>query len=473
MMTQHWMRCAWRRGGLLLVAGWLLAIMTGPGMADDRQCPTLWQAIPIVSVTPVMPVITWHAHDLLSYGDGRTDNPVSVGELDVVFTPLARTDFSGYRVTATPSEDDPGTSAALGIEAETRYVSHADAYQAVRLNLEPGTKYYIEVVAVNPGLGDTWYLLSEAQGNQDNLMAVTYLSPPFPGAHSDIYIDAVTNAPSNLADMDLPAPGNAHQGTHFLVYQLDEELHSFRWLNPEIFGPFDHVWQSFQADGDHYYDQDFARRLLDRDNAPGTPAKGADILCTDNEGVVDACPAGGQARRKQWDLNTYRVQVARVGGQVEYQQDVSVLSSRLPLKEEQAIIGSMHYYYEVFFHLDPGVYDFTVQAGRKDGNTFRAMSGKAVVRFDIPGDYRQYNQSIHEWIAIVDEVARGIDEDSDRPRWFAADNPWNYYYPGPWIKAIDGQWVIDTDNPFQAWSTFAPHLYRTTKIIAHLNNIYD
>ena len=45
--------------------------------------------------------------------------------------------------------------------------------------MAPGTKYCLEVVAVNPGLGNTWYLLREAPGNQDNRMS--YPSLPFPG----------------------------------------------------------------------------------------------------------------------------------------------------------------------------------------------------------------------------------------------------------------------------------------------------
>ena len=74
----------------------------------------------------------------------------------------------------------------------------------------------------------------------------------------------------------MPTPGNDHQGTHFLVYQLDEELHSFRWLNPEVFGSCNHVWQACQVDGTQtvHPDPSDPGLILDRDNAPGTFAKG-------------------------------------------------------------------------------------------------------------------------------------------------------------------------------------------------------
>ena len=57
-------------------------------------------------------------------------------------------------------------------------------------------------------------------------------------------------------------------GVHYLVYKQDQELHTLSWLNPEIFGPFDHTWEvSGSATED---------------------AKGADILCTDEDGdLVD------------------------------------------------------------------------------------------------------------------------------------------------------------------------------------------
>ena len=33
------------------------------------------------------------------------------------------------------------------------------------------------------------------------------------------------------------------RGVHFLVYKANQELHTLRWLNPEVFGPFDHKWK--------------------------------------------------------------------------------------------------------------------------------------------------------------------------------------------------------------------------------------
>ena len=58
------------------------------------------------------------------------------------------------------------------------------------------------------------------------------------------------------------------RGTHYLVYKENQEQHTLRWLNPEVFGPFDHVWK-------------------DKTRAD---AAGADLLCTDEDGdLVEDC----------------------------------------------------------------------------------------------------------------------------------------------------------------------------------------
>lgn len=461
-----------RLGSLLLVAVLLIAAMTAPAAASDTKCPKLWDKIEIVSVTAVEPVATWNASDLLSYGDGSLKT--SVGVLDITFTPLSSmmSQFDGYRITATPSDDDPGTSDALGIDAVSQNVSHKEAQSAVRMNLEPGTKYFIEVVAVKRRL-KTDYILSRAQGNQDDSMGITLLSPPFLGAYTDARWDdfdadantAITLGPVSTGttlvdDLSLPNPTNQHQGAHFLVYKEDTDLHGFRWLNPEVFGPFDHVWQ----------------RKNTKAETIAAGKEGADILCTDSDGDVDVCGATAD-RIKKWDINKYRVQITDVDtGTVEYQQDLDVIQRTITTvgTTETDGLATAKYYYEAFFNLANGEYDFSVQAGRLDGSTWRPMSGKAVVRFDITDDYRRYNQSIEEWVRIVEEVAKGIDENDDRERWF--DSKWKHYgdsinsdkvgtnsSPAAYSVAISGAGtgvVVNMED-------------RAVSFIANLNNIYD
>ena len=48
--------------------------------------------------------------------------------------------------------------------------------------------------------------------------------------------------------------------------------------------------------------------------------------------------------------------------------------------------------YEATFTLNDGTYTFAVDAGYVDGGRFYALSDKAQVEFDIPDDYRRYNQ---------------------------------------------------------------------------------
>ncbi len=475
-------RGSFRLGSLVLVAALLIAAMTAPAMAGDTKCPKLWSAIEITSVEAVEPVAVWDASDLLAYGDGSVKT--SVGELKVSFDPLPEMMtrfFSGYRITATPSDNDPGTSKELGVKSVTKYVNHAEAkdmaMSGIRMNLEPGTKYYIEVVAVNAGLGNNYYILSEAQGSQDDESAITLLSPPFLGAYNhdgmmfgdSEAIGGVDHyGTGDLWDtLKLPVPGREgadHRGTHFLVHQVDNNLHGFRWLNPAVFGPYDHVWKSADDIG----------------------KKGADILCMDKDGAVSACGTTADRGKGKWDITKYRVEITNVKtGNVEYRQDVSLLGAAANMGPvvltDQVATGTpddparndrsgVNYYYEAFFNLADGEYDFSVQAGRIDDGEWRQMSGKAVVRFSIPGDYRKYNQNWEQWNDIVDEVAKGIDEESDRDRWFGSI--WNIH--NDIIKDKKGATGGATGESNQnAAIAGSKDVSRAVLLIANLNNIYD
>ncbi len=116
------------------------------------------------------------------------------------------------------------------------------------LDLQPGTNYDIDVVAFFYSVQT-----SPNQSNQDSLGATTFLSPPFLGG-------GVREGAMNLSPL---APSD--RGVHYLVYRSNQELHTLRWLNPQVFGPFDHKWKKLAEEG-------------------------ADILCTDKDGdLQDDC----------------------------------------------------------------------------------------------------------------------------------------------------------------------------------------
>ena len=82
-----------------------------------------------------------------------------------------------------PGDDDPGDSDELGVEDYES--SELIARPAVVgstitevLNLEPGTKYYVNVYAVNHNTVQ----ISPNQRDQDSSSATTLLSAPFLGA---------------------------------------------------------------------------------------------------------------------------------------------------------------------------------------------------------------------------------------------------------------------------------------------------
>ena len=168
-----------------------------------------------------------------------------------------------------PGDDDPGNSKDVGAKAYksdsliARPAVVGDTVTEV-LNLEPGTKYYVTVHAVNHNTVQ----VSPSQRAQDSISDTTLLSAPFLGAlrwhPSDGTVtgneftrtglgtgsprrcappwDTLT-ATCNYAWWEFGLGDTDFQGTHFAVYDVESEAkqHYFRWLNPAIYGPFDHV----------------------------------------------------------------------------------------------------------------------------------------------------------------------------------------------------------------------------------------
>ena len=363
-------RSLFRLGALAMVAGLLVVALTVPAAAADQTCDVenMLDEVVILSVTPIESAFTWDRGDLLSYGDGDAGT-YPTGQLEVQFNDI-NTAFpiTHYDVIATPS-DDPGVSEELGIDEVVTSVNRPSDVGSVvtaTLDLQPGTNYDIDVVA-------NFYSvqISENQSNQDSLGATTFLSPPFLGG--GVRADIMTVAPQSPSD----------HGTHYLVYKENQENHTLRWLNPEVFGPFDHKW-----------------KVADKE--------GADILCTNEDGdLEDNCASDDVV-----GITHYRVTVTDEDGTNQYTETVKVIETDEPV-------------YEATFPMNDGTYTFAVDAGYVDGKRFYALSDRAQVEFEIPDDYRTYQQSQNSVHALLDDIVGKVDGVGDDFDGFY-DSVWDY-----------------------------------------------
>ena len=428
-------RSLFRLGALAMVAVLLVVALTVPAAAADQTCKKdqMLNEVVILSVTPLESVFTWDASELLSYGDGGAGT-YPTGQLEVKFNDINTAHkITHYDVIATPS-NEPGTSDNLGIDEVTDQVNRPGDVGSVvtaTLDLQPGTNYDIDVVAYFYSVQ-----ISPNQSNQDSLGATTFLSPPFLGGGID------------STNMNESAASPSDRGVHFLVYKDDEELHTLRWLDPQTFGPFDHKWK---VKGD-----------------AGTDAKGADILCTDEDGgLVDNCYAG---HKDVVGISHYRVTVVDDNGNTEYIDNVEVSAA-----DAKGIFSAQ-------LNLNDGTYTFAVDAGYVEGEKFYALSDKAQFEFDIPDDYRRYNQGQDEANALLDDIASQVaGEEDDFDAFY--DSDWNYddyKADGSSITkpaALPG-FLVSTDptseeNSARAEANLAAEPNRQSALIIFLNNLYN
>ena len=363
-----------RLGALGMVTALLVTALTVPATAADRTCDdaNMLDQVVILSVTPLESVFTWEADDLLSYGEGKAGT-YTVGQLEVQFEDInSLFKITHYDVIAVPT-DDPGTSDALGIDEVVTSVDRpreVGSTVTTTLDLEPGTNYAIDVVAYYYSIQ-----VSPNQGNQDRLAATTFLSPPFLGG--------------GIAGEHMTKESPSDQGVHYLVYKNDGQLHTLRWLNPAIYGPFDHTWKDPNK-------------------------KGADILCTNDDGdLEDDCKAADVE-----GVSHFRVVVTDEDGTTEFSHEVAMSPS-----------AGDTYSYE--FNLNDGTYTFALDAGYVDGGKFYALSDRAQVEFDIPRDYTRYNQTAStdtttgELEALIDDILEAVNGEEDDFDSFY-DSDWNY-----------------------------------------------
>ena len=418
-------RSVFRLVALAMVAVMLVLALTIPAATASKTCAEerMFDEVVILSVTPVESSFQWDASELLSYGNGKAGK-YTTGQLEVQFNDInTEHNITHYDVIATPSSE-PGTSKELGIEEKVTRVdrpSEVGSTVTAVLGLEPGTNYDINVVA-------NYYSIqtSPKQGRQDSFSATTFLSPPFLGSG---FHTSLTFADESPADY----------GVHFLVYKVDEELHSFSWLNPADFGPFDHVWK--------------ADALADPPLVAGK--EGADILCTNRKGNLDdSCNVGGNEDDDAIGITHYRLTITDQNGIIEYLETVEKFAGT-PLD------GTI---YSAEFSLNDGTYNFAVDAGYEEAGQFYALSDKAQVQFDIPNDYRKFNQTSAEIEALLDDIVgsvAGKDEAYDP----FLDSVWNYR-----DYASDGSVVKELEDGAPLSVVVPAHGKALT---VYLNNLYD
>lgn len=393
------MRSLFRLGTLAVIASLLVVALTVPAAAAESTCPAgrKYDAVEIVSVEPANAPMEWSARSLLYFGDGAA-NTYATGQLRVTFDDIEDAhDFYGYEIVATPSDgtSDPGVSKALGVDEVTEYIarpSQVGSRVSKDLNLEPGTRYDIRIRAVSTdgrieGQKFEPTVISGEPQTNDIMSGVTLLSPPFLGA-------LITDA--QKAEIDDPET----EGSHYIVYKGDGEHHEFRWLNPAIFGPFDHVWKPGEK-GD----------------------EGADLLCTQENGDLDDDCSGSDVV----GITHYRLTVRDADNisHIAFQDTLEAMATTdLPITANSLVDDNL--YYKVNFNLSDGDYWFEVDAVLVDGRKVSPMSNKAVVRINIPKDLRVYDQNFDQYKDLLEEevIAHIIKDADNSEAW--RDSMWNY-----------------------------------------------
>lgn len=407
------LRGLFRLGTLTLLALTLMVALVLPSSAKGHECSSsqMLDEVEIVNVAAKAAPASWSAQDLADFDyDGDIEN----GLLEVSFKDIPTDfDFDGYIIEAVPGDDDPGDSDDLGVDdykSPSLIARPAVVGSTVTevLNLEPGTKYYVTIYAVNHNTVQ----ISPNQRAQDSSSATTLLSAPFLGALDWGYVysadnldDGTNTAPFyRIGDACTPAdtpvaPCEAegwrrvdladrdYKGVHFSLYGVEGEAgqHYFRWLNPGDYGPFDH--------------------LLDMDHSPARDAgKQADMLSFDKDGdVEDHCN----------DINDdcghthYQFKAVDDNGRVVASETVETdgrLSAAATTEED---------YFQVVFSAESGDLTLSVSLGRMVGGKYKAMSDTASVMFEAPDDLRALDQTYDEYKAVNADIIGGVDEADD------------------------------------------------------------
>ena len=454
------LRGLFRLGTLTLLALTLMVAMALPSSAaNECSSSQMLDEVEIVRVAAKEAPASWSAQDLIDFDyDGDIEN----GLLEVSFKDIPTDfDFDGYIIEAVPGDDDPGDSDNKGVadyKSSSLIARPAVVGSAITevLNLDPGTKYYVTVYAVNHNTVQ----ISPDQRAQDSSSATTLLSAPFLGALNGKYVgfaadaddrdgdgdttelvppvdvaaDAVCDPALETGDTgfvencmfawdDVSLRDDDFKGTHFTLFTAANEAgqHYFRWLNPGDYGPFDHV--------------------LDR----SADRKQADMLSLDEDGEVEDHCADDD--------------IDDSCGHTHYQFKVVDDNGRTVASEEVETGGDLTEagddFFQVVFTAEEGDLTLSVSLGRMVGSNYKAMSDTASVMFEAPDDLSALDQTDAEYWAILDDIHADYDENDDLERWLGEDN------------TGDDRSIWNPD-PEQAFSVIADEPKKV--VTAHLNN---
>ena len=454
------LRGLFRLGTLMLLALTLMVAMALSASADSHKVCSSSQMlgeVEIVSVAAKESPAVWSAQGLVNFDYG---GDIENGLLEVSFKDIA-TDFNfdGYIIEATPGDDDPGDSAELGV---TAYMSSSlIARPAIVgstvtkvLNLEPGTKYYVTVHAVNHNTVQ----ISPKQRAQDSAQAsaTTLLSAPFLGAldygptsvSTEFYGEPCTTGSQDCNSSGWRA-GALHdddfKGTHFALYGAEDEAgqHYFHWLNPADYGPFDHVLDTSQD------------------------MKQADMLSLDKDGdVEDHCAdINGDCGHTHYRFKAVDEKGNTVASElVETNGDLTATGG-----------GVGNDYFRTVFTAGSGDLILSVSLGRMVGGKYKAMSDTASVRFEAPDDLRALDQTYDEYLRVLLDIYTDYDENDDLERWLGKDGTgagrsiWN---PAPKNSFADAFYGSDGVSDADGMVTILDVGDDDIKgiMVAHLNN---
>ena len=414
---------------LTLLALTLMAAMALPSAAAKVCSATQMLAeVEIVSVAAKESPAVWSTQGLVNFDYG---GDIENGLLEVRFKDIATDfDFDGYVIEAVPGDDDPGNSKELGVpdykspELIARPPVVGDTITEV-LNLEPGTKYYVTVHAVNHNT----VRISPDQRAQDSRSATTLLSAPFLGAlryalvtHTGTAGNEVpTGATCDTRNLGPPITCSWYwyavdlndddfQGTHFAFYGARNEAdqHYFRWLNPAYYGPYDHI-----RGVDHNYVDGSPPRKADQQ---------ADMLSMDKDGDVEDHCDGAAFTDGDCGHTHYQFKAVDENG--------NIVASEL--YETNGILTHDFEYFQTVFTAEKGNLTLSVSLGRKVGGKYKQMSDVASVTFEAPDDLRALDQTYDEYRTVNDDIVAAIKDNEDAERWLGEKNSgdgrsiWNY-----------------------------------------------
>ena len=451
---------------LTLLTLTLMAAMALPSSAAKVCSSTqMLPEVEIVSVEAKPSQVHWRPYDLVKF---KYNGDIENGLLEVSFKDIATDfDFDGYIIEAMPGDDDPGNSKERGVLAHTSKLIARPAVVGdtvpVVLNLEPGTKYYVTVYAVNHNTVQ----ISPDQRAQDSSSATTLLSAPFLGALHAVFQQWENNSwgprcnplearaisdPNTICrfrrwvdvglDDDMTSDHNSdYEGAHFAFYDADARgQHYFRWLNPAHYGPYDHILDD----------------VLDDLNGPDDSQGQADMLSLDKDGKVeDHCSDNGTTNGKDYNIANGNC------GHTHYQfkavdDNGNTVASELVETQGNLVYGQGDiwweaHYFEVVFTAENRTLTLSVSLGRVDKGKYRAMSDTASVLLDVPDDLRAFDQTPDEYIQVLYDIHAGYDENDDLERWLGKDGTgadrsiWNHVAKKSFADAFHGPNNVKND----------------------------